>query len=87
MGGAGGAGVNVRPAPAALTQFHQKLEEEEEAAALPRTLSRAEAGRDLRRLHPVHLRRWVARAVGRRRPSGLGACLAAVRSVSGYASS
>lgn len=25
MGGAGGAGVNVRPAPAALTQFHQKL--------------------------------------------------------------
>lgn len=26
VGGAGGAGVNVCPAPAALTQFHQKLE-------------------------------------------------------------
>lgn len=28
VGGAGGVGVNVRPAPAALTQFHQKPEEE-----------------------------------------------------------
>lgn len=56
VGGAGGTRVNVRPAPASVTQFHQKLEGEE-AADLPRTLSWTEAGRDLRRPHPVHLRR------------------------------
>lgn len=56
VGGAGGTRVNVRPAPATLTQFHQKLEGEE-AADLPHTLSGTEAGRDLRRPHPVHLRR------------------------------
>lgn len=56
VGGAGGTRVNVRPARASVTQFHQKLEGEE-AADLPRTLSRTEAGRDLRRPHPVHLRR------------------------------
>lgn len=58
VGGAGGAGVNVRPARTALTQFHQKPVLGEEAANLPRTRrSRAEAGRDLRQLHPVHLHR------------------------------
>lgn len=56
VGGAGGTRVNVRPALATVTQFHQKLEGEE-AADLPRTLRGTEAGQDLRRPHPVHLRR------------------------------
>lgn len=56
VGGAGDTRVNVCPAPATLTQFHQKLEGEE-GADLPHTLSGTEAGRDLQRPHPVHLRR------------------------------
>lgn len=65
VGGARGAGVNVRPAPAALTQFHQKPEEEAEPQ---RTRHRGGSGGRSRagsrgpeplqaRPHPTHLRR------------------------------
>lgn len=87
MGVAGGAGVNVRPARAALTQFHQKLE----GGGGFRSSAHPEPGGSWAgsAAGPPRSPAQVARSAGRRRrrPSGLGAWLAAVPSVSGYASS
>lgn len=58
MGGAGGAGVNASPAPCSDSVSPETRKRGgEEAANLPRTQSRAEAGRGLQWTHPVHLRR------------------------------
>lgn len=90
---AGPAAQGLMPVPPrSLTQFHQKLargeeEEEEEKAAKSSAHPEPGGSRAGSSAVPPRPPAQVARADGRRTPSGLRACLADVRSVLGYASS